>query len=196
MQKSTLIILCLCTFSSCGLLGIYKDNISYDPEFNARVINKIKEDPLGKTMDSLIARIDAAKSKYPLDLEANPLIVETFTYEEYLNFQRNRLYTPLDNSSRRKGFKKYQKDMNRHKLIRHPKLEILYKNRSEYDSLDPDKYPYVLKTTNRLDYDPNQLVVTTDGHVYPWISHILYYIMDRRTNEVFNQITDLDELSK
>jgi hypothetical protein len=140
-------------------------------------------------------RIDAAKSIFPKDLREHPLILETFRYEEFLSVQQNKFYTPQDNRKFRRNFKRYDAAKKKGTLIRDPKFTMVYMDKDQYSILDSQKYPYVLKTTYRLDYEAEELVVTVDGDVYPWASTVVYYIIDRRTKEVYGAITSLKDLS-
>jgi hypothetical protein len=195
MIKAALPLILIFTVCSCGLVGVYKDNISYDPEFRTRVIREIHDKPIGKTMDSLITRIDAAKSTFPNDLPEHPLILETFRYEEFLSIQQNKFSTLKDSPKSRRNFKRYDAARKKGRLIRNPKFTMAYMDKDQYSVLDSQKYPYVLKTTYRLDYETEELVVTVDGNVYPWGATMVYYIMDRRTKEVYGPIASVKDLS-
>jgi hypothetical protein len=193
---SVTLLLVSLVLASCGILGLYKDEISYDPAFRAKVIKEINDNAIGKQMDSLIARIDAAPSVFPADMENRTLIFETFNYEGFLQVQSHKLHTHVDTKRRRKSFSQYEMARKSGTLIQDPRIKIVYIDKGEYENLDKEEYRYVLKTTNRLLYDENELVVQNDGTVYPWVSNVLYYIYDRQTDAVFAEIKDLKQLGK
>jgi hypothetical protein len=189
-------ILFLTINSSCGLLGIGKSSeyINPDRDFQAAAVAEVLNRPIGKTIDSLIQKIDAAPLMIPNDLHETSLIIETYDYNGFLKVMENKLHTPKDDKENRRHFKRYTK--NKYSLIKNPKHKIIYADKVKYDPLNTKDYKYVLKRTTRTHYDPSHLVVTNDGFVYPFSMTVLFYIYDRETHVVYKEITDLSILSK
>ena len=194
MKSRTLFIFLLTINFSCGILGIHSNDINSDPDFQASVIAEINNKPIAKIMDSLIQKIDAAPLRIPADLNETTLIVETYKYHDYLKIGENKFHTVVDSKKQRKYYEKY--DKNKKSLLRDPLYKVVYADKGDYENYDLKEFKYVLKTTNRLKYDPNQLIVTNDKLVYPGVVLRLYYIYDRTTNNVFQEITDLSILTE
>lgn len=179
---------------SCGLLGIYNDSVNYDPDYQAQKLNEITTRQEAIKLDSLIARIDSASSTIPNDMDKTILIIETYKYADFLKNYESRFHTPKDDKDMRGRFRRYEKK--KQSLIKNPKYEIIYIDKGEYDTLDIEQYKYVLRTSNRTEYDPNTLVITNSGHIYPFVSRLIYYIYNRQDGEVYKEIKDLSILSK
>jgi hypothetical protein len=180
--------------SSCGILGVYKEDVNRDPDFQAKAIAELNDKKIAKEMDSLIRKIDSARVAIPTDLNETTLIIETYEYSDFLKVSENKFHTPKDDKQNRRYYEKYKKDKN--SLINKPKYKIVYLDKSKYDTLDVNDYRYVLKTSNRINYDPNHITVANDGFIYPFISTRLYFIYDRKTQDVYKEIVDLSVLSK
>jgi hypothetical protein len=197
MKLSTPFTLFLTINFSCGILGIHSSDssdVNPDPDFKANLMAEINNKPIAKKMDSLIQKIDSAPLRIPDDLAQTTLIIETYKYHDYLKTQENKFHTIEDNKKQRKRFKKY--DRNKTLLLSDPICKIIYVDKGEYDNYDLNEFKYVLKTSNRLEYDLDKLIVTNDKHVYPWVILYLYYIENRATRQVFKEITDLSILTK
>ena len=195
MMRAVFILMSF-ALSSCGLLGLYKDDTNYDPDFQRNAIAEINNRPIAREQDSLLAIILSASIVIPTNIDQTILIFETYKYEDFLRIQANKFNLPQDTKRRRKYFGKYQKDKTLGRLIKNPKYDVVYIDKGEYENLDKDKYRYVLRTTNRLYYDPKNLIVRNDGHVYSWFQTVVYYIYDRQTGELFGEIKDLEQLSE
>jgi hypothetical protein len=142
----------------------------------------------------MCSAIDSAPFMIPNDLDETSLIVETYEYKDFLKVPDNKLRSAKDNKQNRRRFKRYTRD--KFSLIKKPRYKIVYVDKEHYDSLNVREYRYVLKTTNRIDYDPNNIIVANDGFVYPFISTRLYYVYDRETHAVYKEINDLSVLSR
>lgn len=196
MTKRLLFLTLLISINySCGILGLYQDNINRDPAYQAKMFAEINSQPLALYMDSLIREIDAASLVIPNDLQETTLIVETYNeYSDYLKSLNSKYSIHTDTKKIRRYFKKYQKKKN--ELIKDPKFNVIYLDKSEYDKKDIKEFKYVLKSTIRLDYDPNNLTIDNNGFIAPFVGTQIYYIWDRNTNAVFREIKDLTILSE
>jgi hypothetical protein len=180
--------------TSCGIFGIHKDNVNPNPDYQTEKLKEIGTRPAAIKHDSLIRQINSASTAIPSDIGESTLIIETYSYHDYLKIYENKYHIPKDNKQERRYFKRYEKK--KKSLIKDPKYKIVYLDKEEYSNLDVNNYKYVLRTSNRIDYDPNQIFITNDGFVYPFISTLIYYIQDRQTDKVFREIKDLSILSK
>jgi hypothetical protein len=182
------------TYTSCGILGVYSDNVNRDPDHQAKLYADINNSPIAKHMDSLISQIDSAESSIPSDLNESILVVETFdNYSDFLRRWEHKFRTPQDTKAEKSKFKKYQKKKT--SLLKDPKVETVYLGKKDYKTKDIKRYRYILKTTVRLDYDPRNLTIDNNGFVYPYVGTLIYYIYDRKTNKVFNEIGDIKVLT-
>ena len=182
--------------TSCGILGIYSDQEPYitDTDIKAKILNKIDNSLIAIQKDSLLNKIDSAKTTIPNDLSQTTLIIETYNYQDFLRILENKFNTPKDSKAQRKRFDKYNKRKTR--LIKHPKFNIIYADKGQYENIDTKTAKYILKSTNRLHYTPSQLLVRKDSTVVPWLATIMFYIYDRENHTVFNEIKDLSLLEK
>lgn len=194
MNIKIILVLLLTIISSCGTLGIHKDDINRDPDFQAKAIAELNNTRIAKEMDSLIVKIDAASLMIPEDLNHTTLIVETYEYNDFLKTRENKFHTPKDDSRYLREYEKYKR--NKTSLVKNPKYKIAYVDKGKFETFDTNDYRYVLKTSNRIDYDPDHLTVTNEGFVYPFVTKIMYYIYDRKTHRVFKEIVDLSVLNK
>src|SRR5688572_12970735 len=152
--------LLLSVFFSCGILGIHKENVNRDPDFQAKAIAELNNRPKAKEMDALIKQIDSAPAMIPEDLNQTTLIIETYAYEDFLKTWETKYHTPKDNNQSKRQYKKY--DRTKNSMVKNPKYKIVYVDKSKVDTFDIDEYRYVLKTSNRIHYDPDHLTVTND----------------------------------
>lgn len=187
-------IIILTLLSSCGILGLYKDDVNRDPDFQAKAIAKLNNKLIAKEMDSLFKQIDSAPLMIPEDLNRTTLIIETYEYTDYLKTWENKYHTPKDNNQSKRSYKKYNRAKN--SLVKNPKYKVVYVDKNKLDTLDIDNFRYVLKTTNRINYDPDHLTVANDGFVCCFVSIVTYYIYDRQNHKVFSELTDFSVLSK
>lgn len=157
-------MLVLLIASSCGILGINKPDVDPDPDFQSRAIAALNNKKIAKEMDSLITKIDAAPSSIPANLNQTTLIVETYQYTDFLKMSENKFHTPKDDKQNRRYYERYRKKCN--SLISRPKYRTIYVDKGKYDAMDSDQFRYVLKTTNRINYDPEHIFVTNDGFVH------------------------------
>ena len=182
------------TNSSCGILGVYSDNANRDPEHQAKLYADINNSPIAKQMDSLIRQIDSAESSIPSDIYETVLVVETFdNYSDFLKRWEHKFRTPKDTKAERRKFKKYQKKKTL--LLTDPKYETVYLDEKDYQGKDIEKYRYILKSTVRLNYDPKSITIDNNGFVYPYVGTLIYYIYDRKTSKVFNEMNDIRVLT-
>lgn len=189
-----LIVIMGLTTSSCGLLGVYSDNVNRDPDHKAKLYTDINNSPIAKQMDSLIRQIDSAESSIPSDLRETVLVVETFdNYSDFLKRWEHKFRTPQDTNGERRRFKKYQK--RKTSLLKNPKYETVYLDNKDYETKNIEEYRYILKTTVRLDYDAKSITIDNNGFVYPYVGILIYYIYDRKTGKVFNEIGDIKVLT-
>lgn len=184
----------LAMLTSCGILGIYKDDTNPDPVYQQEKLREISTRPAAVKHDSLIRKIDEATITIPADLAQTTLIIETYKYGDFLELYENKFVVPKDSKRSRKDFARYEKI--KRSLIKDPKFDMIYMDKGDYETLDLKKYKYVLKTTNRVAYDPDHLVITNDGFVYPLVSTLIYYIYNRQTHEVLRDVKDLSSFSK
>jgi hypothetical protein len=182
--------------SACGIKGVSNNHDLYvtDPDVKVQLINWMDNKPIAKELDSLLNKIDSAKEVIPNDLSHTTLIVQTFSYEDYLTIFKHKYNTPKDSKYNRKVFEKYSK--NKESFFREPKFKILYANKDQFDSIDINSAKYILKLTNRLDYSPDKLQVKKDSSAIPWVATAVYYIFDRETHKVFREIKDWSLLDK
>jgi hypothetical protein len=145
-------------------------------------------------LDSLIKQIDSATTSIPDDIGETTLIIETYKYDDFKKLLEDKYNIPKDSKYEKGRFKRYQKK--KQSLIKNPKYKIVYINKGEYDNLDIKNFKYGLRTSNRIEYDPNHLVITNDGFVYPYVSTLIYYVYNRENNRVFKDIKDLSIFSK
>ncbi|MBS1553822.1 MAG: hypothetical protein JSU09_02755 [Bacteroidetes bacterium] len=194
MRIRILFTLLVATASSCGILGVYQNDVDLDPEAQARLIAEFENKPIAKKMDSLINRIDASPTSIPNDINETTLVIETYQYHDFLRLWENKFYTPKDDKKQKRLFIKYERKKNT--LVKNPKYKIVYLDKGSYDSLDISKFRYVLKTTNRLQYEPSKITVSNDGFVSPIFALQIFFIYDRKTGEVYKEIVNLSALSK
>ena len=197
-MRRTYLVLFIGIMTSCGILGIYTDDNPYitDEDVKAEILKKLDNEPIARKMDSLLAKIDSAKTTIPTDLSQTTLIIETYSCDDFLRVNENKFNSikNVDTEARRKRCEKY----NKHKtqLIKDPKFKIIYADKDQYKNIDIKTAKYILKTTNRLQYTPSQLEVTRDSTVVPWLTTIMYYIYDRENHSVYKEIKDWSLLDK
>jgi hypothetical protein len=194
MTSRLLIALTILINSSCGLLGLYTDKTNYDPDYQATAIAELNNRPIALGLDSLIREIDSASQVTPNDIANTTLIVETYKYSEYLKIFSNKFHIMQDDKKIRRVFKRYE--LKKQKLIKDPICKLVYVDKGEYNDFEFNNFRYVLRTTNRLQYNPENIIVRSDGHVYPFVSKFVYYIYDRRTKKIHGEIKDLKTLSR
>jgi hypothetical protein len=193
MASKNLITLLLVFNSSCGLLGIYSADTNYDPEFQANALAEINRSEIALKMDSLVRKLDSATLTIPEDLNSTTLVVETYQYEDFLKIMQHKFSSLADTKRHRRMFEKYSKFKN--DIIEKPKYKIIYATKAEYVRLDLINYRYVLISSNRLYYNPDNVYVNNAGSVYPWSAKAIYYIYDRQTGTIYKDMEDLSVLS-
>ena len=188
--------------SSCGILGrsSYESPYILDNEVAAQLVTFIDNKPIARKIDSLLAKIDSAGSTLPADLGETALLVETYSCDEFNRVWENK-FTPAPENDKfgywkmsLRRCKQYERSKNR--LVRKPRYSLIYAGQSQHHQIDFRTAKYVLKTTNRVAYDPDQLRVTKDTTVLTITSTAVYYLVDRERNAIVAEVPGLSVLKK
>lgn len=116
----------------------------------------------------------------PDSLHQYTLIVEDYSYQDFLEIRKTECFTPKDDKISQKVFAKYEKD--KYKGLESYNYPYVYNYRDAYDTLPIEKYRFVLKSTLKI---LTPIEYLPDGECNGWVASNGYYIFDRRLNKVF-----------
>ncbi len=185
----------LLTFSmtSCGLLGLYNDEIRYlNDDEKREFFEKVNHTSIALLNDSIQKRLSEAKDFLPKNLNEHTLFVENYNQKQFTELLSVRFHQNSNSEFQEKFHDKRIKQ-----LIRKYKYSIKYTDSNDIRNLDESKHLYILKTKSLLlPYNEEELNVREDRSVAGWAAKLVYYIYDQSEDKFYKPLPKIKYLYK
>lgn len=152
------------------------------PVFHNSIPIAINDTKEMRQRDSLVNVITTTTFEKPSDLKSATLIIELYTYHEFINSYSTKFYKELPSLYRRLHYPRYKKWAHKHLFNQYTGKKILKKSK-KYSQLNSDTHRYVIKTTIRT-------ILEVDSTNNAILNSIVYYLFDRKSNKVLGEIKD------
>lgn len=174
--------------SSCGIWQAYFGEhtyVYYDKDFERQFWDSLLSISSNKYKDSISSFIKPVVKNLPKDLRSLPLIVETYSYNQYLNLNETLLSKTTDSNKTQREYNRF--DRRTRKMFHDRNLNVKYFSYAEYSDLDPLKYKYVIRQTALIE-NLNNIKVYNNGSTSGFIVYWYKYIYDRSSNKILGSI--------
>ena len=175
-------------FFSCGIWRSYFGEdmyVYYDQDLQKQYWDSLLSISSNKYKDSISNLIKPEVKNLPDDLRALPLIIETYSFNQYLNLNETLLSKKNDSKKSWREFTRF--DKRTRKMFQNSGLNVKVFSYAEYSDLDPTKYKYVVRQIALIE-DLDNIKVYSNGSTSGFLVGWYTYIYDRSSNKILGSV--------